>query len=251
MGREVDSSGKVIKAGTQLGGLVGGGITLMLEKIYKWAVQYGKEAMRAFGEIESIKTNLNVVYGSQTLASQSFNDIANYAIKSPFGIQQMTEFAILLKQSGVESVDLMTTLKQIGDVAGGNQEKFQRIANNYAQIIAANRATALDLRQFANAGLPIYQEIRKELGVSQKEVRDMTRDGLVGAETIQKVFKNMTSKGGTFYNAVNQGAKTYKARMQNMADTKQLNFSEIGQWLYNFNGWEIIVQVFTKIFWAY
>ena len=235
MGREVDSSGKVIKAGTQLGGLVGGGIALILEKIYKWAVQYGKEAMQAFGKIESIKTNLNVVYGSQSLASQSFNDIANYAIKSPFGIQQMTEFAILLKQSGVESVDLMTTLKQIGDVAGGNQEKFQRIANNYAQIIAANRATALDLRQFANAGLPIYQEIRKELGVSQKEVRDMTRDGLVGAETIQKVFKNMTSKGGTFYNAVNQGAKTYKARMQNMSDTKLLNFSEIGEWLYNVN----------------
>lgn len=235
VGREVDASGKVIKAGTNFGGLVGAGIALTLEKLYKWAVQYGKEAMRAFGEIETLKTNLNVVYGSQSLANQTFNEISSYAVKSPFGVQQMTEFAILLKQSGVESVDLMNTLKQIGDVAGGNQEKFQRIANNYAQIIAANKATALDLRQFANAGLPIYQEIRKELGVSQKEVRDMTREGLIGAETIQKVFKNMTSKGGTFYNAVNQGAKTYKARMQNMADIKQLNFAEIGEWLYNAN----------------
>lgn len=234
-GKRIDdgNGNKIWSGGVNVGGSA---VTIMaatLNKIYKWAVQYGKESIRAFGEIESIKTNLSVVYGNESLANNTFGEISQYAVKSPFGVQQMTEFAILLKQSGVESVELMKTLKQIGDVAGGNQEKFQRIANNYAQIIAANRATSLDLRQFANAGLPIYKEIRKELGVSQKEVREMTREGLVGADVIKRVFENMTSEGGSFYNSVQKGSKTYKARMQNMADIKQLNLAEVGELIYS------------------
>ena len=229
-----DGNGKKIwSGGVNIGGSTVTVIAATLNKILKWAIQYGKESIRAFGEIETIKTNLSVVYGSESLANNTFGEISQYAVKSPFGVQQMTEFAVLLKQSGVESVELMKTLKQIGDVAGGNQEKFQRIANNYAQIIAANRATSLDLRQFANAGLPIYKEIRKELGVSQKEVREMTREGLVGADVIKRVFENMTSEGGSFYNSVVKGSKTYKARMQNMADIKQLNLAEVGELIYS------------------
>lgn len=234
-GKQIDDgSGKLQwVGGVNIGGSSLTAISFTLNKIFKWAVQYGKESMRAFGEIESIKTNLSVVYGSESLANNTFNEVAQYAVKSPFGVQQMTEFAILLKQSGVESLELMKTLKQIGDVAGGNQEKFQRIANNYAQIIAANKATSLDLRQFANAGLPIYKEIRKELNISQKEVREMTREGLVGADVIKKVFENMTSEGGSFYNSVLKGSQTYKARMQNMSDIKQLNLADVGQWIYD------------------
>lgn len=216
--------------------LAAGAAATALYKLSKAVVGLGKDSVKAFGEIEAIKTNLSVVYGSEAQSNEAFNNIAAYAVKSPFGVKQVSEFAVLLKQSGVYSSDLLDTLKMIGDVAGGNAEKYSRIANNYAQIVAAGKATSLDLRQFANAGLPIYQEIRKELGISQKEVRELTRNGEISAEVIKKVFKNMTGEGGVFNNAVLRGAETYKAKIQNLADSKQLAFSEIGEWVYNIGG---------------
>lgn len=46
----------------------------------------------------------------------------------------------------------------------------------------------------------------------------------------------MTGPGGTFENAVNIGAKTWKARQQNLQDAKQLAQSELGQWMLDFGG---------------
>ena len=230
-----DKKGKIQykQDGINLGGIITSAIMKIGEKVIGIIRQYGKEAVQAFAEVETIKTNLGVVYGSQTLADSTFGDISQYAVKSPFGVAQMSEFAVLLKQSGTESVDLLDTLKMIGDVAGGNQEKFQRIANNYAQIVAAGKATSLDLRQFANAGLPIYKEIREELGVSQQEVRAMTQEGKITADVMEKVFKNMTGEGGAFFNAVEKGADTYKAKIQNFADIKQLSQAHAGEFIVN------------------
>ena len=95
-----------------------------------------------------------------------FGQISQYAVKSPFGVQQTSELAVLLKQSGVYASDLMDTLRMLGDTAGGNMEKMKRIANNYAQIVSIGKASMLDMRQFAYAGIPIFEAVSKELGVS-------------------------------------------------------------------------------------
>lgn len=187
------------------------------------------ETIQAVGVMQQVKVQLGVVTGSDTEASQLFGEIADYATKSPFGVEQTSEMAILLKQSGVYASDLMDTLKMIGDTAGGNVEKMKRIANNYAQIQAVGKASMLDMRQFAYAGIPIYKEVAKELGVSQSTLRQMISDGEVTNDVMEKVFKTMTSVGGTFYNAVNKGAQTINARVQNLKDTKQLALAEVGE----------------------
>ncbi|MBQ0112968.1 MAG: tape measure protein, partial [Bacteroidales bacterium] len=237
--------------GVNVGGIAGGLAVSALAKLGKAIKDLGNEALDAFGNIQTVKTNLGVVYGSQSEANSVFDEIKDYAVKSPFGVKQVSEFAVLLKQSGVYNSDLMKTLQQIGDVAGGNAEKYSRIANNYAQIIAAGKATSMDLRQFANAGLPIYRELKKELGVSTTtQVRDMTSKGLVTNEVIERVFDRMTSEGGTFYNAVNRGAKTYNARRQNLADVKEINFAKLGEGVYGYgnNGLAESTSWLSKIF---
>ena len=122
----------------------------------------------------------------------------------------------------------------LGDTAGGNEEKMSRIANNYAQIVAMGKATSMDLRQFANANIPIYEELKKQLGnISQKELRQITARGGITSDIIEKAFIDMTSEGGRFANATEKGAKTYKARKTNLADIRQLGMSEFGKLIYN------------------
>lgn len=205
------------------------GIATTVANLAKATADFGKEAVQAYAEINSIKTQLGVVFSSQTQADSMFGEISQYAVKSPFGVQQTSELAVLLKQSGVYASDLMDTLKMLGDTAGGNMEKMKRIANNYAQIMAIGKASMLDMRQFAYAGIPIFEAVSKELGVSQQELRKLISDGKVTADIVEKVFKDLTGVNGIFENATEKGAKTLKARLQNLADAKQLALSSVGE----------------------
>ncbi|MCQ2086560.1 MAG: tape measure protein [Bacilli bacterium] len=199
----------------------------------KAVIKFSQESLEAFGRIETVKTNLGIVYGSQSQADALFNDIAQYSVKSPFGVETVSSFAVQLKQSGVYASNLMDTLKQIGDVAGGNQQKFGNIANAFAQIEANGKATTRQLREFATAGIPIYAELSKELGKGVEQIRKMTEEGKITSNIIEKVFQNMTGPGGMFNNAVNIGSKTWAARQQNLQDAKQLAQAEFGQMLLN------------------
>lgn len=227
IGNVLDSLGAFFKA-------TPAGIAATVSNLARATAEFGKAAVQAYAEIESIKTQLGVVFSNQTQAEDVFGQISQYAIKSPFGVQQTSELAVLLKQSGVYASDLMDTLKMLGDTAGGNMEKMKRIANNYAQIVSIGKASMLDMRQFAYAGIPIFEAVSKELGVSQQELRKLISDGKVTSDIIEKVFKDLTGINGIFNEATSKGAKTLKARLQNLKDARQLALSSVGEEIVNF-----------------
>ena len=226
IGGLLDSIGTLVKAPVA-------GAATAVTNLVKGISDLGSEAVKAYSEIESIKTQLGIVYSSQTQANTAFGQISEYAVHSPFGIQQTSELAVLLKQSGVYATDLMDTLRMLGDTAGGNMEKMKRIANNYAQIVSIGKASMLDMRQFAYAGIPIFEAVSNELKVSQTELRKMISDGKVTSDIIEKVFKDLTGINGIFENATEVGAKTLKARLQNLKDAQQLAFASMGESLVN------------------
>ena len=83
-------------------------------------------SLEAYGSIEKIKTQMGVVFGSNVQAESVFSELSKYVVKSPFGLEDISEFSILLRQSGVYSSDLLNTLKMIGDTAGGDNEKDRK-----------------------------------------------------------------------------------------------------------------------------
>lgn len=215
-------------------GLAAAGITKLVSGI----ADLGKASLQAYSEIETLKTGLSIISPTQVQADTLFRDVAGYATRSPYGVAQSTELVTLLKQSGVNDSELMSTLTMLGDTAGGNMEKLKRIANNYAQIVSIGKASMLDMRQFAYAGIPIFEAVSKELGVTQQALREMISDGKVTSDVIEKVFKDLTSSNGIFANATEIGAKTFSARKQNLADTKQLALAEMGEVFINIgSGW--------------
>lgn len=189
----------------------------------------GEEAKVATGQIQAIKTQMSIVMGSGTIAENIYSGVEKFALKSPFGVETSADMAALLKQSGVNATDLLKTLRMIGDTSSGNAEKMKRVANNYAQIQAIGKASMLDMRQFAYAGIPIYKEVAEYMKVSQQELRKMISEGKVTANIIEAVFERMTGKGGVFENATMRGAQTIAARTQNLMDAQMIMKSQIGQ----------------------
>lgn len=192
-----------------------------------------KQSINDFSQIESLRTQLGVVYGSQAEANSQFNELEAYAKKSPFGVEMMTQQAILLKQSGVYQSDLMDTLKRIGDISSGNAEKMRSVSETYARIMSSTTVTARDMRQLATAGIPSYKALSQATGINQNLLRSRIQAGKVSSEDFTKMLKVLTDKGGTFYGATEVGAKTILARKQNLEDSKQMAYASLGEWVTN------------------
>lgn len=250
-GQEVATRG-VNPVSAALTGLGAIGATITgLFKFVKDLDRFNSAFEESFKTIEALKTNLSVVYGSQSLANDTFSDISSYAIRSPFGVSQLTEMATLLRQSGVYSTDLLETLKMIGDTAGGNIGKMRNIATDYARIVAMGKANARELRTFAASGIPIYKELQKSLGITNTEVLQRARKGEIKSKDIEQAFLNMTGSGGVFENAVNINANTLMTRQQNLQDTIMFTKSRIGEASAEagFTNWKMrFISTFWEIF---
>ena len=227
------AKGTVKGLGINAGGLALGGFATVLAGAVTAIEKFRDATLSAYGEMQKLSISMEVVYGSKSESNAAFGQLQQYATHSPFSVSETTEMAILLKQSGVYASDLQKTLEMIGDVSSGNEEKMKRIANNYAQIQAIGHANMLDMRQFAYAGLPIYEEVAKTMNTSQQALRSMISNGEVTAEIMEETFKRMTSEGGMFFKSVQKGSKAYSARQINLQDIQNISKANWGEWLWN------------------
>lgn len=240
--QEDSSAGtKLAKAGASAGiiGAAIAGITLLGKKI----IDFSKECIAAAQKVETLKTQLSVVYGSTAEANNSFGKIEEYAKKSPFGVETMTQQAILLKQSGVYGYDLMNTLGRLGDISSGNAEKMRSVSEVYARVLSATTVTARDMRQLANAGVPAYKALTSALNkygatnpelqgrtITQFQIRSLLQGGKITSQDFRNMIRELTDEGGLFEGAVEKGSKTLAARKQNLEDKKEMAKAAIGAW---------------------
>jgi len=176
------------------------------------AVRHVQESVDAFAKFEMIKTNLEIVSSSAAEASRTFNDLQKFAVTTPFKIEQLAETATMLRQAGISANELIPTLKMLGDAARGSSDNFGRIALNFAQVAQTSKATAMDMRQFMLAGVPI-----------QKMLENIGKAGSTSYEDIAEAIKVASKEGGQFADAMEKGSKTITGMVKIIENLKEQN----------------------------
>ena len=198
-------------------------------------LKFADSVIKAAGNMEMIKTQLRVVTGSAKAADETFRELQEFAARTPFSINGITDTGIQLLNVGVAAEDLKSTLQMLGDAAGGSQEKLNRIMMNYTQILSVGKASTMDIRQFAQANLPIYAELEKVTGKSGEALQNMITTGQITGEVISAAFKSMTSEGGKFYQGMGLAAETYQGKLSTMQDSITNLAAKFGElWLLDF-----------------
>jgi hypothetical protein len=152
----------------------------------------------AFGEFELVRTNLELTMGSVERANDVFAQVKDFAMRTPFDVAGTAQAVNMLRQAGVATNDLISTLEMLGNVSSGNMERFTRIVYNYVQGLQKGVLDARDIREFAGNLVPI-QKALQAIGVT----------GRVSADNMIEAFKYMTREGSMFYNSINRQADTY------------------------------------------
>src|SRR5699024_8920094 len=142
--------------------------------------------------------------------------IMNNALESvkgtSFGLGEAATTASSAVAAGIEpGKELTRYLSLTGDaaaIAGTSMGEMGSIIN---KVQTSNKAYNGELQQLSERGIPIYQWIAKEAGVTADAVFDMARDGEFSSEMFLNAIE--TNIGGA---AKKMGAKSFTAGLANM-----------------------------------
>lgn len=173
-------------------------------------------------EMEQYRTSFEVMLGDTEKAKALITDIQNFAAKTPLSKSDSVSIGSLLMNYGVEADEVIDKMTKLGDLAGGNAEKMNRIALAYGQMLAKGKVTGEELRQMTEAGVPLQNALAESIGVTGEELSKMVSKGKVGIDDLDKAIEGLTTGNGKFAGMMEKQSQT----MQGMLSTLQDNVSE-------------------------
>ena len=199
------------------------------------ASQLLSSLVRVTGEFELQKTTLAAMLGDLNKAENVITRIQALAVESPFQFKELTTYAKQLSAFSVPAQELYETTKMLADVSAGLGVGMDRIVLAYGQVRSAAFLRGQEVRQFTEAGIPILEELAKQFteirgtAVSTAEVFDLISKRMVPFEMVAKIFKDMTSEGGKFFNMQEVQAETLRGKISNLKDAYEVMLNEIGK----------------------
>ena len=135
------------------------------------------------------------------------------------GLPGLLEATKTLAAYGVSAKNAGTATKMLGDLALGDSEKLQRFAVNLGQIGSIGKAYTVDLKQFAMAGIPIFEALSKVMGKSTSEVLRLAEQGQVTYPIVVKAIAELTKEGASFYNGAEKGGTDLDRSLNQLTGT--------------------------------
>jgi tape measure domain-containing protein len=211
--------GVVGKIGLALGGL------FVADKI--WEMTKGVASLGI--EMEQTRVRFETMLGSEKEALKMIDQVYAMANKTPFTSKDLFKASETLMQFGVAGDEILPMLSVLGDVSGGNAERFDRMALAMAQSSAAGRLMGQDLLQMVNAGFNPLQVISEKTGKSMLFLKKEMEEGRISFDMVKEAMITATSAGGRFYGMMDKQSKTVGGRISTLIDKIQLIGISMGE----------------------
>lgn len=210
--RNVDSMGSAIAGAVKVAGAALAAATSALTVF----------GLKTAGQLEAARMGFVTLLGSAKEADATMARIKKEAARTPFeitGLTQATQLLTAVTKNGDRALDMVLNVGEGLASMGRGQAELDRISINLQQIAASGRAFGIDIKQFAFAGIPIYEMLKEEIGLTGEALQKFTEEGGVTFELLEKMFKKASSAGGRWANAFENQAGTFNQLVSNMRDS--------------------------------
>ena len=180
--------------------------------------EIGIKSIEARSRIEQLEVSFSTLLRSQTQAKALLQEIREYGTVTPYDTEGLSKAAQTMLSFGISYERVMPTLRQLGDVAMGSQDKLSRLTLAFSQMSAAGRVTKEDLNQMIDAGFNPLQVISQQTGESIGTLFDKVSRGQVSVHQIANAFADATDKGGQFHNMALNMSDTLSGKIAKMSD---------------------------------
>ena len=167
----------------------------------------GQATVRTAADFEAMEARLVTLEGTSAKARESMEWLSDFAVKTPFEINELTDAFVKLKAYGIDPTD--GTLRTLGDTASAMGKSLDQTVEAFAD------------------GLSFEWERLKEYGIRAKVAGDevtfawQTTSGQV-TQTIKKdgdaIRDFLIGNMGRFSGAMDRQSKTFSGMMSNLRD---------------------------------
>ena len=212
------ATGFALKAG--IGGALAGGVA---------TVAGGVKAINAAADFEQTKVAFTTLIGDAAKAEATLTRLRKLGAETPFEFPELADAGRKLIAFGEGADTVPETLRRIGDVSAGVQAPINEIAELYGKARVQGRLFAEDINQLTGRGIPIIQELAKQFGVSDSQVKKLVESGQVGFPAIEQAFVSLTSEGGKFHGMMAAQSQTTTGLFSTLKDAINETFLILGQ----------------------
>lgn len=158
-------------------------------------------------QLEQYQTAFTTLIGDADKAADAIANIQMDASGSPFSVDALIEANRYLISAGIEAGDARQTILALGDAiaaTGGGDSELTRMAANLQQIQNLGKASSVDIKQFANAGINIYGLLAETTGKNVEQLKKMD----ISYEVLNEALQKAASEGGRYFGAMDNQADT-------------------------------------------
>lgn len=189
---------------------------------------FGSEIINVRGEMQMLESSFEVLLGGKGV-SGFMSEMKQFAVDSPLSMNGVANAAQTLLGFGISAEKVMPTIKQIGDISMGNEDRFKSLSLAFAQMSATGKLMGQDLLQMINAGFNPLQTISEKTGKSIGDLKKEMENGSISSQMVADAFASATAQGGKFYGMTQKQAEGIRGLQAQLEGGLQDAFNEIGK----------------------
>ena len=196
---------------------IGEAFVNMAAKAGEAIVDIAKAGVEFNSKMEKYQTAFTTLLGNGEEAARVMAQIREDAARTPFDVDSLTQANQMLIAAGISADqargDVLNLANAIAATGGGSAE-LSRMASNLQQIQNTGKASAMDIRQFAIAGINIYGLLADSMGVTAAEAAEVD----VTYEQLAAALAHAAEAGGKYEGALEAQSQTFQGRISTLKD---------------------------------
>lgn len=183
--------------------------------------------VRAAAEFETAEASMLTFLKSAELARATVEKIKTEAIETPFGFSELLKTNTMLVSAGKSAEDARDITHGLAVAlvaAGRGNAELSRMAINMQQIANFGKASGRDVREFANAGINIFQLMADSLGITIEQAQKIKPT----YEMIKKALVDGAKAGGFYAGAMERYMSTVAGKLEIVKDKWTFGLAQMG-----------------------
>lgn len=185
---------------------------------------FASSVVDAGSKVENARTGLTTLLKDAATANEVIKNTMVDATRTPFafeGLLSANKALISAGESAGQSRAAVLNLANAIAATGGGDDELQRMVVNLQQIRNTGNATAMDIKQFAFAGINVYKVLANEIyhtnNANAKQVASV-KEVKVSYELLTRALASAHEGTGIYANGLENMAKNTSVQISNVGD---------------------------------
>lgn len=183
------------------------------------AITGASEAILTFrNNLEASEISMTYFAENALQAKEYIRELEDFAAYTPFSTESAISMAQYLQAMSVPINASKSMLKVISDTAaatGATEQNMQRIVTALGQILTKGKLAAEEVRQLANANIPIYDILKQQLNLTGQEIKNLGKLNINASKAVVAILDGLKDR---YEGAAEQIAETLGGMTETIKD---------------------------------